>query len=52
MGRLDDKVCLISGAGFKDTHLAEAQALAVGQQPPVGFAVVVMVAEVVIGKSL
>ena len=32
-------VCLISSAGFKDAHLAEAQALAVGQQAPVAFGV-------------
>jgi len=30
-------VCLLSGAGFKDAHLAEAEALAVSQREPVPF---------------
>jgi threonine synthase len=30
-------VCLLSGAGFKDAHLAEAEASALGQREPVSF---------------
>lgn len=30
-------VCILSGAGFKDTHLAEAEAQAIGQRAPVAF---------------
>lgn len=30
-------VCIISGAGFKDSHLAEETASAIGQMPPIPF---------------
>ncbi len=30
-------VCVLSGAGFKDTQLAKEEALAISQQAPVGF---------------
>jgi threonine synthase len=39
-------VCICSGAGFKDTHLAQAKALAVNQQEPVAFDVEVIVGQV------
>ncbi len=32
-------VCILSGAGFKDTHLAEAEAQAIGQREPLAFEV-------------
>jgi len=32
-------VCIFSGAGFKDAHLAEAEAAAINQREPVGFEV-------------
>ena len=38
-------VCILSGAGFKDTHLAETQAQAVNQQTPIPFDVEAIVAE-------
>jgi len=37
-------VCLLSGAGFKDAHLAEAQAAAISQAEPVAFDVEAIVA--------
>jgi len=39
-------VCLMTGAGFKDNKLAEAEAQAVGNQSPVPFDVNAIVAEV------
>jgi threonine synthase len=30
-------VCILSGAGFKDPHLAEAEALEISQEEPIGF---------------
>jgi threonine synthase len=30
-------VCLLSGAGFKDAHLAEAEAAEIGQREPAAF---------------
>jgi threonine synthase len=39
-------VCIFSGAGFKDLHLAEAEALAIVQQPPVKFEVEAIVGQV------
>jgi threonine synthase len=36
--RADDRVvCLLSGAGFKDSHLAESEAAAINQREPVAF---------------
>jgi threonine synthase len=36
--RRDERiVCILSGAGFKDSHLAEAEALQISQQEPVEF---------------
>jgi threonine synthase len=37
-------VCVLSGAGFKDAHLAEAEALEVNQRPPAAFDVDAIVA--------
>jgi threonine synthase len=39
-------VCILSGAGFKDTHLAEAEAQAIVQQEPVPFEVEAIVEQV------
>jgi threonine synthase len=39
-------VCIMSGAGFKDTHLAEAEAELVGQQGPLPFDVAAIAAQV------
>jgi threonine synthase len=39
-------VCIMSGAGFKDTHLAEAEAATVGRRPPVSFDAAAIVAQV------
>jgi threonine synthase len=39
-------VCILSGAGFKDTSLAEAEAQAVGQREPVAFDVEAIVEQV------
>ena len=39
-------VCLLTGAGFKDSKLAEAEATAIGAQSPVPFDVNAIVAEV------
>jgi threonine synthase len=45
--RSDERVvCILSGAGFKDTYLAEAEALAVSQQAPVAFDVEAIIAQV------
>jgi threonine synthase len=30
-------VCILSGAGFKDSHLAEAEALEISQREPIEF---------------
>ena len=45
-------VCLMTGAGFKDNKLAEAEAQAVSSQSPVPFDVNAIVAEVRKSKSL
>jgi threonine synthase len=43
--RADERiVCILSGAGFKDAHLADAEAQAVGQREPVTFEVEAIVA--------
>lgn len=39
-------VCILSGAGFKDTHLAAAEAELVGQQVPLPFDVAAIAAQV------
>jgi threonine synthase len=39
-------VCLFSGAGFKDSHLAEAEARAINEQTPVGLQVEEIVRQV------
>jgi threonine synthase len=36
-------VCLLSGAGFKDAHLAESEAAAIGRREPAAFSAVAIV---------
>ncbi|MBI1879127.1 MAG: pyridoxal-phosphate dependent enzyme [Chloroflexi bacterium] len=40
-------VCILSGAGFKDTHLAEAEAQLIGQREAVAFDVEAIVKQAV-----
>ena len=39
LGEDECVVCVLSGAGFKDAHLAEAEAVAIGRQSPAAFGV-------------
>ena len=41
-------VCILSGAGFKDTYLAEAEALTIHQRPPLAFDVEAIVTEIAV----
>jgi threonine synthase len=47
IGREETVVCIMSGAGFKDTTLAQAETEAVGSRPPVPFD-----AEAIAGEAL
>jgi threonine synthase len=43
-------VCIFSGAGFKESHLAETEAQAIGQREPVAFEVEAIVAQAKIDR--
>jgi len=49
--REEQIVCILSGAGFKDAHLAEAETQAVSRQAPVPFDVEAIVAQAIYGQD-